>query len=39
MAPKDFLSIPFPPKRNLSAYLCFRKDQFDEFKKKNPNKK
>jgi len=39
MAPRDFSEMPLPPKKALTAYLCFRVDQFDEFKKRYPNKK
>ena len=31
MAPKDFSKIPNPPKKALTAYFCFSKDEFDGF--------
>ena len=31
MAPKDFSKIPNPPKKALTAYLCFRVEEFEGF--------
>ena len=39
MAPKDFSKIPLPPKKPLTAYLCFTVDEFNGFLKRYPNKK